>query len=170
MKSFTKILFCVGVILLAYGYLCRILHIYFFWDSKELGWIVLFITLLFYLIDLHKSRKRQKKKTIWVKIGIGFLLFGLIIFPVVLSEIKKSASYQAAIEYIKADTQIKNLVGNIKGFGLIPTGQSQSITVNRTESGDAIFNITVKGDKKYKDLTVWLKKTPEADWTVISIN
>ena len=34
MSKFTKFSFIIGIALLAYGYLCRILNIYFFWDSN----------------------------------------------------------------------------------------------------------------------------------------
>lgn len=169
MNNLTKVLLGIGIILLVYGYLCRILHIYFFWDSKELGWVVLFIALLFYLFGLHRSRRLQRKRTVGVIIGIFFISFGLLISPFVLLMLKTSDAYQAAIDYFETDPQIKDSFGEIKGFGLIPTGQFQSKIINGIESGDAEFIITIKGDKKYKDVSVRLKKTPETNWSVISI-
>ncbi|HNR16972.1 MAG TPA: hypothetical protein PKG90_09950 [Chitinophagaceae bacterium] len=169
MKRFTKISFITGSVLVAYGYLCRILNIYFFWDSKIIGWFFLFLALAGLFFSLYKSQKSQGKKTAWVKIGIGFLLFGLIISPIVIFILKRSDAYQAAIEYLKIDTEIKNTVGNIRGFGLIPTGQIESSTNYGENSGDAVFNITIRGDKKYKDVIVSLKKTPETMWTIVSL-
>jgi hypothetical protein len=168
MNRFSKIFFTAGISLLIYGYLCRAMNIYFFWDSKIFGWIALFIALAGFLFGLHKSRKLQGKKTIWVKIALFILLFALIILPIAIFKFKQSEAYQTAIEYLKTDAQIKNSIGDIKGFGLIPTGQSQSISINGATSGDAIFTITVMGNKRFKDIIVTLKKTPETSWTVIS--
>ena len=167
--SITKTIFLSGVALLTYGYLCRILNIYFFWDSKIIGWIVLLIALVSYLFDLHKSRRRRGKKTIWVKIAICFFLFGLMLFPFIIFEFKTSDAYQSAVDYLSTDSNIKTEIGNVKGFGLIPTGAVETITVNGSESGQATFDLTVRGDKKYKDVTVNLRKTPDLFWTVTSV-
>lgn len=169
MKKFTKISLITGLILVAYGYLCRAINIYFFWDSKVIGWFFLFFALAGLLFSLYRSRKSEGKKTGWVKIGIGFVLLGLIISPIVIFIIKTSDAYQTAIEYLKTDTEIKNTVGNIRGFGLIPTGQVEFSTTNGVESGNAIFNITIRGDKKNKDIVIALEKTPETMWTVVAL-
>ena len=164
--SITKPVLLSGIVLLAYGYLCRTLNIYFFWDSKIIGWFVLLIALVSYLFDLHKSRRRRGKKTIWVKIGIGFFLFGLMLFPFIIFMLKTSNAYQSAIEYLSTDSQIKTEIGNVKGFGFITTGSEATISINGSESGQATFDLIVKGDKKYKDVTVYLRKTPDSFWTV----
>lgn len=167
--SVTKTIFLSGIALIAYGYLCRLLNIYFFWDSKTIGWIVLLIALVSYLFDLRRSRRRRGKKTIWVKIGICFFLFGLMLLPFVFFELKTSDAYQSAVEYLSSDLTTKSELGNIKGFGLVPTGSVQTITINGAQSGEAYFDLIVKGDKKYKDVTVYLTKTPDLFWTVTSV-
>ena len=169
MTKFTKTALIAGLVFLIYGYLSRQLNIYFFWESKELGWVTLFVALTAYLFQLLKQRKLQKKKTIWIKFGIGFLLFGFAISTVVIIIFLNSEAYQTAIEYLKTDTEIKKEMGDINGFGIIPMGQIQSSTNNGIESGDAIFNITLKGNIKYKDIIIYLKKLPQTNWTVISI-
>lgn len=169
MSKTTKIIFLLGIILVVYGYLCRGLEIYFFWDSKSFGWIVLFIGLFSYLIDINRSRRKQGKKTIWVKIGIGGLLFGLLIAGYLTFAFKDSDAYQAAIEQLTTNSDIKDEVGNIKGFGLIPTGEIRITIINGSESGSAAFLLTIKGDKKYKDVVVRLKKTSETNWTITSV-
>lgn len=169
MKPITKSIFFLGALFVIYGYLCRAVKIYFFWDSKAIGWIILATGLILYLLDLNKVRKTQGKKTIWVKIGIAFLLFGLIIFPFVVYMLKTSEAYQAATEYLSTDSKIKEEVGNVKGFSLIPTGEVQTFSINDVESGEAVFFLTIKGDRKYKDVTVTLKKTPHLYWMVTSV-
>jgi len=166
MNRLSKTILVIGAILLVYGYLCRILKINFFWDSKAIGWIVLLIALLSYLIDLRRTRGQRGKKVIWVTIGICILILGLVILPVAVFMLKTSDAYDAAIEYLRSDPKIKDEIGNVKGFGLIPTGSVQTTTINGIESGNATFEIIVRGDKKYIDITVDLEKTPTNFWTV----
>jgi hypothetical protein len=169
MSRLTKTIIIIGVILLLYGYLCRILKIDFFWDSKVIGWIVLFIALLSYWIDFGKARFRHGKKIIWVTIGICIFIFGLVLLPVVVFMLKTSDAYIVATEYLKSDPKMKGEFGDINGFGLIPTGSVQKNIINGAESGSATFELIVKGDKKYKDVTIHLEKTPETFWTVTDI-
>lgn len=100
---------------------------------------------------------------------ICLAIFAFFLSCFVEFELKTSDAYQAAIEYLKTDDQVKNLVGDVKGFGLFPTGAIQSTTVNGTESGNANFRITIKGTKKYKDVTITVEKGPETFWQVVSI-
>ncbi len=169
MSRLSKTILITGVILLTYGYLCRILKIYFFWDSKTIGWTVLFIALLSYWIDLRRTRKQRGKKIIWVTLGIFFLLFGLVLLPVVVFILKTSEPYGAATNYLKSDPGIIDEIGNVRGFGLIPTGSVQTTTVNGVESGYAIFELIVRGDKKIMDVTIELEKDPDKFWTVTDI-
>lgn len=169
MTRLTKTILITGIILLAYGYLCRMLKINFFWDSKTIGWIVLVIALLSYWIDLRKTRKRQSKKIVWVTIGICILIFGLIILPVVVFMLKTSDAYEAATEYLKSDPKTKNEIGDVRGFGLIPTGSVQTTTFNGVESGRATFELIVRGDKKYIDVTIDLEKAPNSFWAVTNL-
>ena len=169
MSRLSKTILIIGLILLIYGYFSRMLKVDFFWDSKVIAWIVLFIALLSYWIDLRKSRIRNGKRIIWVTIGICVLIFGLILLPVVVIMLKTSDAYDTAIEHLRSDPNIKEQVGNVSGFGLIPTGSVQTTTINGVESGNAIFEIIIRGDKKYKDVTIELVKEPDSVWTVTSL-
>src|SRR5687767_2313671 len=79
MNKLTKILFLIGAIFLIYGYICRNLNLYFFWDSKSFGWIFIFVAFLSYLFDVSSMRKKRGAKTFWVKIGIGLIPVGSVI-------------------------------------------------------------------------------------------
>jgi len=117
-------------------------------------------------LDLRKIEIRHGKKIIWFTIGICILIFGLVLMPVVVYMLKTSDAYDSALEYLKSDPNIKEQVGNIKGFGLIPTGGVQTTTINGVESGNATFDIVVRGDKKYQDVTIELVKQPDSLWSV----
>ena len=155
-----------GLILLMYGYLCRILEIDFFWDSKIIGWIVLFIALLSYWADLRKKRIRHGKGVIWVTIGICVLIFGLVLLPVVVLLLRTSDAYNTALEYLKSDSNITEKVGIVRGFGLIPTGSVHTTTFNGVESGNATFEIVVRGERRYMDVKIDLEKAPDSLWKV----
>ena len=96
--------------------------------------------------------------------ALGFILSAYLIF-----DFHKSEPYQTAIDYLKTNAQIKNEVGKIKGFGLIPAGSIETTSINGWESGRATLFLTIFGEKKFKDLDVNLRKTAETDWQVISV-
>jgi len=169
MSKKTKGILIIGISLLIYGYLCRSLNIYFFWDSKSLGWIVIFIGLIFYLFDLNKIRTAKGQKTIWIRIGIGFAIFALALSVAIIFILKKSEPYSIAIEYLKTDQLIEEEIGEVHSFGLIPTGAVSSVTTNGAESGIADLSLTVEGRLKNKDVEVHLEKTPGTSWTVTSV-
>ena len=164
----TKIICCAGILLLAYGFLCRAIGFYFFWDSKIFGWIVIAVGLVIYLTDLIRLRKEKGIRTIWLKILVGVILFGFIMFGIVTFMLKNSEPYQVAVNYLESNAQLRAELGTIKGTGLIPTGSVQSITIDGSETGHAVFQITIKGDRRFKDVEIKLDKTPETGWTVNS--
>jgi len=166
MSRLTKTILIVGIILLVYGYLCRVLKIDFFWDSKMVGWFVLFIALLSYWTDLRRIRISQMKSIILVTAGICILIFILVFIPAIVFMLKTSDAYGTAIEFLETDSTTKTEIGKVKGFGLIPTGAVQTTTINGVESGNATFEIIVRGDRKYKDVTIDLEKLPDSLWTV----
>ena len=49
-------------IILVYGYLCRILNLYFFWESKAIGWTLLAVTLILLLIQRINWKKTVDRK------------------------------------------------------------------------------------------------------------
>jgi len=170
MSKRTKVIFIIAVILLGYGYLCRLINIFFFWDSQTFGWIVALFGLMFYFFDLIKTRKEKNQKNTWLKVGIGFIIFLLALSSFIVIIIKNTEPYGVATEYLKTDPTIRKEVGEIKNFGLIPTGAvSLSTTEDGVSSGQAAFSITVIGKLKNMDIEIYLKKTPETNWTVISV-
>ena len=169
MSRFTKISLFAAILLLAYGYLARILNIYFFWEAKTLAWIFLLLPLLGHLVSVIRLRRMKGRKTIWPKLGAGFLILALIAASMAIFMLNTSDAYFEATEFLKTDPGIKNEVGGIRGFGLITTGTVSTTSINGEESGSAKLNIIVRGTKKYRDITVSLEKTQETGWRVLSI-
>ena len=169
MNPITIISLFTGLILLVYGFVARLLNIYFFWDSRDFGWIFLLIALAGYLFTLIKLRRRKGKKTILVKIGFGILILGLAAIPFAIVMIKTSEAYVAAIGYIETNSQLKNEAGDIRSYSLMIIGGMEINNMNGAESGHAELNFTIHGTKKYKDISISLAKTPETDWQVMSL-
>ena len=150
------ILFVIGILLLIYGYLCRLLSIYFFWDSKHFGWILMAIGLMSFLIDQRKARVAQKKNIFFVRIGIGIIVIVFAIVGSAMIMITASSSYQDAIEGIKKHGMIKDELGNIRGVSLFPTGSGiLSLVYGRTPGPSRII-VTVRGEHEYRDTEIEL--------------
>jgi hypothetical protein len=162
MKQKTKIILIASGILLFYGYMCRWLEVYFFWDSKSIGWILLMIGGICYLIDNIEIRESQNRRTIWNKIAIGLLSFILAVVTVFSVSMRLfSDAYQVATNYIVNDNFLKEELGTINGFSIITSGSIQTETNSEGEFGFAVFELTANGDRKFKDLTIQLIKNPE---------
>ncbi|MBK8704273.1 MAG: hypothetical protein IPN33_12070 [Saprospiraceae bacterium] len=170
LNKFTKTVLLTGLTFILYGYLCRLVGLYFFWESKSIGWTLLFIGVIGFLSNRIKIKTREKKKTLFEKIGIGIIIFILLVQTIFIAVIPLTDAYSVAKTYLINDANLKTKIGNITGFGLIPTGSIQKTTDSSGEYGSAIINLTVKGDKKFKDITIYVAKNADIpDWKVEGI-
>jgi hypothetical protein len=158
MSTSTKVIFIIAFLLLIYGYLCRLLNIYFFWDSKHFGWIMLATGLMGFFIDLKKILEAQKKSSFVPQFFIAVIVvtFGIAGGGILL--LNSSKPYQDAIESIKTDEVIKSEMGNIKGVGLFPSGTGFLDFAYKAGYGPSTFVITVRGSKTIKDVEITLYK------------
>lgn len=78
--------------------------------------------------------------------------------------ISYTQAYKFAKDYIKNDRELINELGEIKGFGFIATGGIQISNNPNGEQGSATFILIVKGEKKYKEVTVIVNKEVDSDW------
>jgi hypothetical protein len=107
MSTSTKVIFIIAFILLIYGYLCRFLNIYFFWDSKHFGWIMMATSLMGFFIDLKKILEVQKKSSFLPKLFIGVIIIAFGIAGGGILLLNSSKTYQDAIESIKTEWSVK---------------------------------------------------------------
>jgi len=149
----------------AYGYLCR-LGIYFFWESKHIGWNLLLISVIGYLSGRIKKKKEQKKNSIGEKIGIGFIIFLFVVESIMFTIIVNTSAYSAIKKFIYNNDQLRSEVGNIKGISIVPVGGIGGSSGEAGETGEGEINLIVKGDKKYKDLTLHVFKEIQTDWQI----
>jgi hypothetical protein len=156
MSTSTKAIFIIAFLLLIYGYLCRFLNIYFFWDSKHFGWIMLAIGLMGFFIDLKKILEAQKKSPFLAQFFIGVIIvaFGIAGGGILL--LKSSKVYQDEIENIRINEPLKSEIGDFRGVGLFPSGTGFLNFAFNVDSGPSTFIITVRGSDAIKDVEITL--------------
>jgi len=165
--TFTKIALGLGILFLIYGFISRFLPIYFFWESLTIGWILILIGLIGVLINGIKIRKRNNKKTLINKIGIGFISFTIFIQTILMITFPISDAYKVSTNYLKNDKKLINEIGDIKGFGIPATGSISKKMDMNGETGEASLNLIVKGTKKYKTINIYSRKDYDSEWRVI---
>ena len=162
------VIFIVGILLLIYGYLCRLVGIYFFWDSKHFGWFTIVTAFLSFLIDRRKAGLALKQNIVLIRIGIGIIILAFATVASTTILLKNSYVYENAIERIRDDIGIKNEVGDIRRFGMFPSG-SGIISIVSGAGYNASFVITVRGSKACRDVQIGLTRITEALWSITSV-
>ncbi|MFN8776588.1 MAG: hypothetical protein ACK5XV_07465 [Flavobacteriales bacterium] len=170
LNNFTKTVLVAGLIFILYGYLSRIAGIYFFWESKSIGWAILFTGIISFLAHRIKMKTPEANNTALEKIGIGVIVFVLLIQTILISMIPFTDACSVAKKHIIEGAALHNEIGAIHGFGLIPTGAIQKTINSSGEYGSATINLTVKGDLKFKDITIYVVKYADSpEWKVEGI-
>ena len=161
-----------GLLFILYGYLCRWTGIYFFWESKSVGWVLLFVSLIG-LINQRIQRRKEKNSAYkgyvekcGIFAGVLSLLLKITVFFLVLS----SEAYRDARKFLLNDSITIAEVGQIKNFSVVPWGGIHSPADSSGIYRSAKIILILKGEKKYKQLTVSLKKYPDqTEWKVSRI-
>ena len=134
------------------------LNIYFFWDSKHFGWIMLAAGLMGLFIDLKEILIAQKKSSFIPELFIGVIIVVLGVAGGGLLLLSTSTIYQDAIDNIKKDEMLKSEIGTINGVGLFPSGSSFMDFAYRVNQGPSTFLVTVRGSNAIKDVEITLYK------------
>jgi hypothetical protein len=103
-----KPLLILTAVFMGYGYLCRLLNIYFFWESKTLGWVLFNLLLVVALLDRISTRKANRRKILLEKIGVGFLLFSLVVIGALFFFIPKTSAHESALMFIHSNWYVRS--------------------------------------------------------------
>lgn len=166
LSGFTKKLIITTICLLLYGYLCRTLAIYFFWESRTIGWTLFALTLIFILRDIIKLRKLKGKKTILQKFLILFPAITIIAQVILLFVIPQTDAYDTAVNFIRSNPEIQSITGPIKNVVVLPIGSMSTTSSSQGTEGLATLVFIVKGSNKYKDVDLKLSKQLNSDWRI----
>lgn len=164
-----KIAFAVAFGLIITGYLVRGLDVYVFWESKPIGYAILLICIAILLRKDITKRKSLKVKNAWSHIGFWIITFILFVKTLITIILPNSDAYKSAKDYLKNDTQLISEIGELKGFTVLPSGGIEMSSNSNGTYGAASIALIVKGTEKYKELIIYVEKTPETDWTVTGI-
>ncbi len=162
-----KTLIIITFVLLIYSYLCRLIGLNFFWESKILGWSLLLVCIISLLLQRIQTKKTQEKKTLSEKIAIGLVSFILLVVSIWFVLVPQTDSYKIAKEYLITDKEISNEVGEVNSIVLVPVGNISISTTSEGTKGQAQLSFIVKGNNKFKDITILLNKNINSDWTII---
>jgi hypothetical protein len=164
---FSITLIIAGIVLYAYDKIAREIGIYFFWESKYVGIGLLLIGIAIFLINRINERNSKKKKAILETIGVVIVSLFFVIGTIVVCVLLNSDAYEVAKTSIRNDAKLKEEIGNINGFGFIPNGSIKTSSSSAGSVGMAIISLTVKGEKKFKDVTVHLTLDKDSpDWKI----
>jgi hypothetical protein len=145
LNIYTRITLIAAVTLICYGYVCRSLHLYFFWESLPIGWELLLVGGIFILLQVIKIRQQEGSKAMPLKIGLGLLCFIGLVQLVVSSMILHSDSLVAAKQHLLADKSVQLKVGTPHSFVLVPAGGISQSTSPEGTVGSAEIHLIVKG-------------------------
>lgn len=132
--------------------------------------MLLFIGIISFLLNRIRTKKDEKDKSIPEKIVMGIVGFVLLVQTLIMAIIPSTDAYAAAKQYLYMDMDLKAEVGTITGFGLIQRGGVHKKSDASGVSGDAAFKLTIKGEQKFKDVTIFVVKYADSpDWIVDGI-
>jgi hypothetical protein len=164
-----QVLIIISVSLIIIGYFVRIFDLYYFWESKPIGFAALLISIAVILrIDI-KIRKEKKLKNIWSHIGFWIITFMLFVKLLMIITIPNTDAYKATKDYIKIDSKLKDELGVINGYSVLPDGGLQTSTDSNGTTGAASISLIIKGTKKYKECIIYVEKEPNTGWIVKGI-
>ncbi len=164
-----KLILGFSIFLLIFGYSAKLFDLYFFWESKPIGFALLLISLIIILRKDINIRKKQKLKNTWSHIGFWLITFILFVKVLMLVVLPNSDAYDAAKNYIENNSELKTEIGEITGLTILPTGSIQITTASNGTYGSASISLIIKGENKFIEQTIYLNKTPDKNWTVIAV-
>lgn len=162
-------LFIISIILIIYGYVARLLPVYFFWESKDIGWPLLLLTIILFLLKRVK-RLRGSSKTILEKALIIIISCILLFQTIFLINVTNHDAVKAVKAYVADNDEVISEVGPLRGIYAVPQGNISNIKQKNGQTlGEAQLVIILKGDKKYKEVNFFVRKEPGSSrWKVIS--
>ena len=161
-----KVITGTGVALIIYGYFARLASLYFFWESRYVGFMVLFVAGIFYLFNRISARRKEGRRSLPEKIAAGILVFMLVLQGALFFIFPSTDAYRVATDYIRHDSKLQTKIGNITGISPVPKGSVDINTGNNVSYGEATFYFIVKGSRKYTDIVMEVRKDPTTDWTI----
>lgn len=156
-----QIMFILTILLIIYGKISRSLSIPFFWESKHIGFIFIFIS-IFILV----SKKLMKyKKGFFINLLRLVCVLPIFIVSLVNITTYKSNLYNEITTYLKLNTDIVSDIGEVKSFGYLLSGN----TIYGDDVDTSNVVIIVKGRYRISEYLVTSNRKKDGIWKVIGI-
>ena len=162
-------LFIISILLIIYGYIARLVPVYFFWESKDFGWALLLMTIILFLVKRIK-RLKGSGKTILEKALIIIISFILLIETIFWINVTNHDAVKAVKAYVADNEELISEIGDLRDVYAVPQGSISNMKQNNGQRlGEAQLLIILKGEKKYKEVKFLVRKEPgSSSWKVIS--
>jgi hypothetical protein len=165
----TKLTFIIAITLFVYGIICRIIPIYFFWESLYFSGIIFLIGLILFLNSEIKKKKSDIKSSDFLKFGKVLIYLFIILIAIITTFFNSSDPIKIAKDYIKNNSKLNNEIGKIESVFALPIGTLNTKTNKNGKSGNATLILLVKGKKKFKEMKVSIQKDIDSDWRIIGM-
>jgi hypothetical protein len=164
-----KFLFLLSLSLILYGYVAREFNIYYFWESKEIGFGLLLIAIAKFIIDDISARRENKMHKISFYLILGILCLSIFTKVLFAFIIPNSEAYDSATKLLKTDLNLISQIGEINSISYFATGNLETRTNEFGTTGQADLTLLIKGEKKYVEKKIVMSKTPEKKWEIIEV-
>lgn len=163
LRRFSAGAFVLSVILIAYGLMCRLTGLYFFWESLTIGVLILPVAFIARIFEKFQRKAALDQSRTGEKIGMGFFLFILLIQVSELVTVPFMDAYKEAKIFLISDESLVKEVGPISQYSILPIG---GVHIGDVQSCVHIY-LTIKGAKRYKDHSVFVVRDEDGPWRVL---
>ena len=115
--------------------------------------------------NVYRVSKKLPVVIIVVPAILTIVIFTTSLLIGISSIIKNDDSYKMAVSYIEVSPEVRNIVGNIEGYGL-PNG---SLTYSGSH-GKAFYSIKVIGSEDTAYVHIKLEKELNKNWKIVQLN
>lgn len=169
-STFFKFLFFTSLFLILFGYLVRLFGIYFFWESTAVGFGLLLLSIAHFFIDDINARIEKGLNKVLSYILVGLICFTILIKGLMAIILPNTRAYRTAKILLKNDLTLTAEVGKIHSFSVLPKGSMATHSNQYGSTGKANLTLIIKGERKYIEKNVILKKELEEEWVILSIH
>ena len=157
-----------AVLFVGYGYLCRRLKFYFFWESAPIGWGALFAMIAFWLFSRIIDGQNDPYR-FFKLIGLGIILLIWIVQFIFLTIVRKHRLFLMGKDVIHFAPEIRSLVGPVRSTAFIPWGAISSSRKGNETNGVAQLSFVVKGAHVFLDVDLIFTRKEKSIWEVEQI-
>ena len=112
--------------------------------------------------DVFRLDRKIKIPAIIAAVLITFMFFVASLIFVISSAFKNDSSYKMAVSHIESNAEIREITGEIDGYGFMPSG---SLSYSGGY-GEAAYTIKVIGSRDTVYVYVEMEKKPVNDWVI----